>query len=63
MPNAASQELIARAASDNDSITRAFVRPADTFGVRIRARIASCGPPRAALVVLDSPRAAILHAV
>ena len=55
--------LIAHAASDNDSLTRAFVRPADTFGVRLRARITSCGPPRAALVVLDSPRAPILHAV
>ena len=27
----------------------AFVRPWNTFGVRMRARIAPCGPPRAAL--------------
>jgi len=30
-----------------------FVRPWNTFGVRLRARIAACGPPHAALVVLD----------
>jgi hypothetical protein len=29
------------------------VRPANTFGVRLRARISSCGPPQAALVVFD----------
>ncbi len=29
------------------------LRPANTFGVRLRARIASCGPPRAALIVFD----------
>jgi PAS domain-containing protein len=46
--------LVARAAADADAPTRAFVRPANMFGVRIRARIASCGPPRAALIVLDS---------
>jgi hypothetical protein len=28
------------------------VRPANTFGIRLTARIASCGPPRAALLVL-----------
>lgn len=32
---------------------RTFVRPWNTFGVRMRARIAPCGPPRAALLVLD----------
>jgi PAS domain-containing protein len=31
-----------------------FVRPRNTFGVRMRARIGACGPPRAALVVLDA---------
>jgi hypothetical protein len=30
----------------------ARVRPANTFGIRLTARIASCGPPRAALLVL-----------
>jgi hypothetical protein len=36
---------------------RSFVRPWNTFGVRMRARIATCGPPRAALIVLDNGRA------
>jgi hypothetical protein len=46
---------IAEAAHGNplDS-TQSFVRPWNTFGVRMRARIATCGPPRAALVVLES---------
>jgi hypothetical protein len=35
---------------------QAFVRPANTFGVRVRARIVACGPPRAALIVLDRAR-------
>ena len=43
---------------------RSFVRPWNTFGVRMRARIATCGPPRAALVVLeDSALPAALRAV
>ena len=29
------------------------VRPTRTFGIRLRARIGSCGPPRAALLVLE----------
>jgi len=32
---------------------KVFVRPTNTFGVRMTARIATCGPPRAALVVFD----------
>jgi hypothetical protein len=39
-----------------------FVRPWNTFGVRMRARIAPCGPPRAALLVLE-PRVANLKRV
>jgi hypothetical protein len=35
---------------------RSFVRPWNTFGVRMRAKIAMCGPPRAALIVLDDDR-------
>jgi hypothetical protein len=31
------------------------VRPANTFGVRLTARIGSCSPPRAALLVFDGP--------
>jgi PAS domain-containing protein len=30
------------------------VRPWNTFGVRMRVRIAPCGPPRAALLVLEA---------
>lgn len=37
-------------------VTRSFVRPWNTFGVRMRAKIAICGPPRAALIVLDDDR-------
>jgi hypothetical protein len=31
------------------------VRPANVFGVRLTARITSCSPPRAALLVFDAP--------
>lgn len=41
----------------------AFVRPSGTFGLRMRARIAGCGPPRAALVVLEDPANRRLRAV
>ena len=47
---------IAEAASGADEPVRVFLRPGNTFGVRLRARIAPCGPPRAALVVLDTVR-------
>jgi PAS domain-containing protein len=50
----------ARGASDPANV---FVRPWNTFGVRMRARIASCGPPRAALVVLQGSGDRRLHAV
>ena len=39
------------------------VRPWNTFGVRMRARIAPCGPPRAALVILEDPTSRPLRAV
>lgn len=51
------------AAAGADEPVSAFVRPWNTFGVRLRARIASCGPPRAALVVLDDPQARRLRVV
>jgi PAS domain-containing protein len=55
---------IAQAAEGQDSEpARAFVRPWNTFGVRMRARIATCGPPRAALIVLESGRPPSLRAV
>jgi hypothetical protein len=43
------------AARGDDSMRRVVVRPANTFGVRLTARISSCGPPRAALVVFEVP--------
>jgi len=44
--------LVAEVASGGDAPTRTFVRPWNTFGVRLRAEISACGPPRAALIVL-----------
>src|SRR5581483_11836757 len=44
----------------HDEAVQAYVRPWNTFGVRMRAKIAACGPPRAALVVLDcAPRSGL----
>jgi hypothetical protein len=41
-------------AARGDGVTRStVVRPANTFGIRLTARIASCGPPSAALLVLE----------
>jgi hypothetical protein len=51
------------AARSDDNPASAFVRPWNTFGVRMRARIAPCGPPRAALIVLQAPRERPLRAV
>jgi hypothetical protein len=41
------------AARGDGGARRVVVRPTNTFGVRLKARIASCGPPTAALVVFD----------
>ena len=51
--------IVQAADGDEPDTGRAVVRPWNTFGVRMRARIATCGPPRAALIVLDNgpPRA------
>jgi hypothetical protein len=46
-------EVVVRAARGDGDPTTLAVRPANTFGVFFQARIAPCGPPRAALVVLD----------
>jgi hypothetical protein len=43
------------AARGDETRHRVTVRPANTFGVRLSARIAACGPPRAALLVFDQP--------
>lgn len=44
------------ATGGEDNPCRVHVRPANTYGVRLRARVAPCGPPRASLVVLDGPQ-------
>ncbi len=44
--------LLVDAASASGPPRTAVVRPRDEFGVRFRARIGPCGPPRAALLVL-----------
>jgi PAS domain-containing protein len=54
---------IAEAARGSEEPVSRFVRPWNTFGVRMRARIGPCGPPRAALVVLQAPRERRLRAV
>ncbi len=55
---------IAQAADGRDPETsRPVVRPRNTFGVRMRVRISTCGPPRAALVVLEESAPRSLRAV
>jgi hypothetical protein len=54
---------IAEAARGADEPVSATVRPWNTFGVRMRARIAPCGPPRATLIVLQAPQDRRLRAV
>ena len=46
---------IVDAATGSQELSYVVIRPVATFGVRMRARIGSCGPPRAALIVLESP--------
>ena len=46
--------LLVVAASGGGEPRTAVVRPRTEFGVRFRVRIGSCGPPRAALLVLGS---------
>lgn len=41
------------AASGDDTPRTVTVRPANVFGVRLTARIASCSPPQAALLVFN----------
>ena len=55
-------EMILEAVAADDCV-RTFVRPRGTFGVRIRARIGSCGPPRAGLLVLEVAAPKPLRAV
>jgi len=41
------------AARGDEAVRRVVLRPANTFGVRLTARITSCGPPTAALIVFE----------
>lgn len=41
------------AANGDDEPRRLTVRPANVFGVRMAMRVGVCGPPRAALLVLE----------
>jgi hypothetical protein len=54
---------VADAVGGGDDPGSATVRPWNTFGVRLRARVAPCGPPRAALVVLETAPTPTLRAV
>jgi hypothetical protein len=54
---------VADAAQGSGEPMNVFVRPWNTFGVRMRARIAPCGPPRAALLVLGGGPQRQLRAV
>jgi hypothetical protein len=48
-------DVIARAAEGLEPAPAgSVVRPWNTFGVRMRAKIAMCGPPRGALIVLGN---------
>jgi hypothetical protein len=46
-------DLVINAASAGSEARVAVVRPPDEFGIRFRARVGACGPPRAALLVLS----------
>jgi hypothetical protein len=54
---------IAEAVAGGEAFVNKFVRPWNTFGVRMRARIGACGPPRAALIVLETSPTRSLRAV
>jgi len=45
--------VLVDSASGSGEPRRAVVRPRNEFGVRFRARIGPCGPPHAALLVLE----------
>lgn len=51
-------DVLRAVSTESEEVHSLFLRPAGAFGVRMAARIAACGPPRAALVVLrDDPLA------
>jgi len=46
-------DLVINAASEGADTRVAVVRPPGEFGIRFRAQVGACGPPRAALLVLS----------
>ncbi|MGH2916479.1 MAG: hypothetical protein ACRDMX_15990 [Solirubrobacteraceae bacterium] len=56
-------KIVLAADGEDPQTARCTLRPRSTFGVRLRARVATCGPPRAALVVLEAPARPVLRAV
>jgi hypothetical protein len=60
---AALAEAITESLAGDQEQGQSFARPWNTFGVRIRVKISPCGPPRAALLVLDVPPSLRLRAV
>lgn len=46
-------QAIMHAAAGDDEPRRLTVRPVNVFGVRMAMRVGVCGPPRAALLVLE----------
>jgi hypothetical protein len=62
-PSGALADAIVHANADSGGPVGVLVRPAGTFGLRMRGRIAGCGPPRAALVVLQNLATRRLRAV
>jgi len=51
-PQQSLEQIIAATIDDTDQLYLTQVRPPNTFGVRMSARVGACGPPRAALLVL-----------
>ncbi len=62
-PSGALADAIMHANADSGAPVGVLVRPAGTFGLRMRGRIAGCGPPRAALVVLQNLASRRLRAI
>jgi hypothetical protein len=52
-PHTGLAAAIVEAASGDGQVKRVVVRPSRTFGIRLEGRIAPCGDPRAALLILS----------
>jgi hypothetical protein len=60
---AALAEAVTEILAGREPEGHAFARPWNTFCVRVRVRIRPCGPPRAALLVIEVPPALRLRPV